>query len=149
MDIFLNISFWLPLAAFFILAELIIPGGIVVFLGLGALVVAGGLFAGFVDNWATALTLWFVSTLTLIILLRGFVQKFVGGDASIANTDEMVDAFGEIVEVVETIGPGESKGRVSFRGAEWQALGDGSQIIIGQKARVISQDNITLIVEAE
>lgn len=147
MELFLNLWFWLPLAAFFILAELIIPGGIVIFLGFGALVVAGAILFGFLENWASALTLWFVSSLLLIIVLRSAAQKFVGGDASVANTDETVDAFGEIVDVVATIGPGEDRGRVKFRGTEWQALGDGTVIETGSKATIVSQDNITLIVE--
>ena len=147
MELFLNIWFWLPLAAFFILAELILPGGIVIFLGLGALVVAGAILFGFVENWASALTLWFISTLVLIVMLRSVAMKIAGGDASVANTDETVDAFGEIVDVVESIGPGEKKGRVDFRGTEWQALGDGAVIESGSKATVVSQDNITLIVQ--
>jgi membrane protein implicated in regulation of membrane protease activity len=148
MELFLNIWFWLPLAVFFILAELIIPGGIVIFLGLGALVVAGAIVFGMLENWASALTLWFISTLLLIVLLRSVAMKYVGGDASVANTDEKVDAFGEIVDVVETIGPGEQQGRVKFRGTEWQALGDGTEIEAGSQAKVVSQDNITLIVQA-
>ena len=148
MELFLNIWFWLPLAAFFILAELILPGGIVIFLGLGALVVVGAIVFGLIENWASALTLWFISTLALIVMLRSVAMKFVGGDASVANTDETVDAFGEVVDVVETIGPGEKQGRVLFRGTEWQALGDGAEIQTGSKAKVVSQDNITLIVEA-
>jgi membrane protein implicated in regulation of membrane protease activity len=147
MELFLNIWFWLPLAVFFILAELILPGGIVVFLGLGALVVASAILFGLVENWASAITLWFISTLALIVMLRSVAMKFVGGDATVANTDETVDAFGEVVEVVETIGPGEKKGRVKFRGTEWQALGDGTEIEPGSKAKVVSQDNITLIVQ--
>ncbi|MDK1023063.1 MAG: NfeD family protein [Gammaproteobacteria bacterium] len=146
MGMFLNLWFWLPLAAFFILAELIVPGGIVIFLGLGALIVAGAILFGFLENGATALTLWFISSLLLILLLRAFAQKVAGGDTSVANTDEKVDAFGEVVHVVETIGPGEQKGRVKFRGTEWQALGDGAVIETGSKATVVSQDNITLIV---
>lgn len=147
MELFLNIWFWLPLAAFFILAELVLPGGIVIFLGLGALVVAGAILFGFLENWASALTLWFISTLVLIIMLRSVAMKIAGGDASVANTDEAVDAFGEVVEVVETIGPGEKKGRVKFRGIEWAAVGDGGEIEAGSKATVVSHDNITLIVE--
>jgi len=147
MELFLNIWFWLPVAGFFILAELVIPGGIVVFLGLGALVVTGAILFGLVEDGIAAVTLWFISTLALIILLRSFVQKVAGGEATVANTDEKVDAFGEIVEVIDTIGPGEKKGRVKFRGTEWQALGGGAVLVTGSMAKVVSQNNITLIVE--
>ncbi len=98
-------------------------------------------------SWVNALTLWFVSSLVLVILLRGIAQKMVGGDSSVANADEDVDALGEIVEVVETIGPGEAKGRVVFRDVRWNAVSDGSEIPAGGKAQVVSRDNITLVVE--
>lgn len=100
-----------------------------------------------VASWANALTLWFISSLVLVIVLRGVAQKLVGGDSSVANTDEDVDALGEIVAVVETIGPGEAKGRVVFRDVRWNAVSDGSEIPAGEKAQIVSRDNITLVVE--
>jgi membrane protein implicated in regulation of membrane protease activity len=147
MELILDSWFWLIVGAIFILAELIIPGGIVVFLGIAALVVASALMFGLVETWTAVLTLWFISSLVLVILLRSVTQKFAGGDSTVANTDEILDVFGERVKVVDTIGPGEKKGRVIFRGAEWHALGDGGVIETGQQAQVVSQDNITLIVQ--
>ena len=147
MDFLLNSWFWLVTGAIFVVAELVIPGGIVVFLGLAALVVASALIFGIVETWTSALTLWFISSLALVILLRSVATKIAGGATTVANTDEILDAYGEVVEVEQAIGPGHTKGRVKFRGAQWQALGDGGLIEAGSKAKVISQENITLIVE--
>jgi membrane protein implicated in regulation of membrane protease activity len=147
MDLLLNVWFWIILAAVFIVAELVIPGGIIIFLGIAGLIVAISMKLGFVASWANALTLWFISSLVLVILLRGIAQKLVGGDSSVANVDEDVDALGEIVAVVETIGPGEAKGRVVFRDIRWNAVSDGSEIPAGEKAQIVYRDNITLVVE--
>ncbi len=147
MDLLLNVWFWIILAAVFIVAELVIPGGIIIFLGIAGLIVAISMQLGFVASWANALTLWFISSLVLVVLLRGIAQKIVGGDFSVANTDEDVDAMGEIVEVVKTIGPGEAKGRVVFRDIRWNAVSDGSEIPAGEKAKIVYRDNITLVVE--
>ena len=147
MDFLINVWFWVILAAVLIAAELVLPGGIIIFLGIAGLIVAVSMQLGFVASWVNALTLWFVSSLVLVILLRGVAQKMVGGDSSVANTDEEVDALGEVVEVVETIGPGEAKGRVVFRAVGWSAVSDGTEISAGEKARIVSRDNITLVVE--
>ncbi len=147
MDFLLNVWFWVILAAVFIVAELVIPGGIIIFLGIAGLIVAISMQLGFVASWANALTLWFISSLVLVVLLRGIAQKMLGGDSSVANTDEDVDALGEIVEVVKTIGPGEAKGRVVFRDIRWNAVSDGSEIPAGEKAKIVYRDNITLVVE--
>jgi len=147
MDFLLNVWFWVILAAVFIVAELVIPGGIIIFLGIAGLVVAISMQLGFVASWANALTLWFVSSIVMVMLLRGVAQKFAGGDSSVANTDEDVDALGEVVEVVESIGPGETKGRVVFRDITWNAVSDGSEIQAGEKVQIVSRDNITLVVE--
>lgn len=147
MDFLLNVWFWVILAVVLIVAEVAIPGGIIVFLGIAGFIVAISMQLGFVATWTNALTLWFVSSLVMVIMLRGVAQKLVGGDSTIANTDEDVDALGEVVEVVATIGPGEAKGRVVFRDVRWNAVGDGSEIPAGDKAQIVTRDNITLVVE--
>jgi membrane protein implicated in regulation of membrane protease activity len=146
MDFLLNSWFWLAMGIICILAELVIPGGIVMFLGIAGLLVASALLFGLVQTWTSVLTLWFISSLVLVILLRSFAQRFVGGDITVGSTDEALDAFGEIVDVVEDIGPGQKKGRVIFRGTEWDALGDGELIKAGDLATFVSSDNICLIV---
>lgn len=148
MDIFLNVWFWLVLAFVLMSAELVIPGGIIIFLGIAGLLVAICTQLGIVETWASALTLWFVSSLVLVVLLRSIAQKMVGGDSTVANTDEKVDMFGKEVEVLEPIGPGQNAGRIQFRGTQWRALGNGEIMQAGSKAKVVTVENITVIVEA-
>jgi membrane protein implicated in regulation of membrane protease activity len=147
LDFLLNIWLWIITGLVLIAAEIVLPGGVIAILGLACLVVAATLATGLISSWMHALTLFFITSIVLLISLGGVIRRMMGGEATIQNTDEEVDAFGEVVEVVETIGPGETQGRVMFRGISWQAVGDGSKIAAGEKAQVISRDNIILVVE--
>ncbi len=147
MDIFIDPTYWLIAACILIGAEFLLPGGVVIFLGGGCLVVALSLWLGLVTSWTTAFTLFFISSLLLILTLRAFFMKFAEGDSSIANTFELVDVVGKQATVIETIGPGDSPGRILFRDTEWPALGDGSEITAGSSATIVSQVNLSYIVE--
>jgi membrane protein implicated in regulation of membrane protease activity len=138
---------WALLGLFLMLAEIIIPGGIVVFIGLGALLTAAALQLGFIVHWVHAFTLWFIASLLLLLLFRNVAQKMAGGDTRIDNTDEELDDYGKVVTVLETIGPGQHKGRIDFQGTSWQALGDGSEILAGAQVKIICRDNISIVVE--
>jgi len=147
MSIITDPYVWFVLALVFAVAELIIPGGIVFFLGVSCGIVATALWLGIVTTWVNTLSLFFVSSLLLIISLRSIVSRFAGGDSSKANTEEILDEVDEIVEVKTTIGPGETVGTISFRGTSWRALGDGRVIPEGSRARIVTRDNTTYIVD--
>ena len=147
MTILTNPYVWLVFGLILIFSELIIPGGVVVFLGVGGLVVALSLYLGLVSDWVNVMTLYFISTLVLIVSLRSFAMRYAGGDYSKSNTIEILDDFGELVTVVEAIGPGEKTGRILFRDTQWAALSDGSEIAVGETARIIALENVCYIVE--
>lgn len=147
MEIILNPTGWIIAALVLMVAEFIVPGGIIFFLGAGCLVVAGALWLGLVTTWVNTLTLFFIASLALIISLRSFFTRFAGGDYSQANTEEIIDDLDEIAVVVELIGPGENVGTINFRGTTWRALGNGQEIAAGVKVKIVARDNITYIVE--
>ena len=147
MDILLNPYFWLGLGAFLMVAELIIPGGVVVFLGLAGVLVAAGVGLGLITSWVNALTSFFVLSLGLILVLRAFFMKYAGGDFSRGNVVEILDDVGEQAPVIEAIGPGQTKGKIEFRGTHWHALGDGSHIDVGSTVRIVGRENVSYIVE--
>ena len=139
------VKVWLIIGTVFIISEVVIPGAIVIFLGIAALIVGLSLYFDFIGNWIHALTMWFIVSLVLIIALRSLVQKYVGGDSVVSNTDEDIDAFGEIVEVIETI-DAIKEGRISFRGTTWVGLAS-EEIEKGSKAKIVARDNTKWIVE--
>jgi membrane protein implicated in regulation of membrane protease activity len=147
MEIILNPTAWIIAALVLMAAEFIVPGGIIFFLGAGCLIVAGALWLGLVTTWVNTLTLFFITSLALILSLRSFFTRFAGGDYSQANTEEIIDDLDEIAVVLEPIGPGENVGTINFRGSTWRALGNGQKIATGAKVRIVARDNITYIVE--
>ena len=148
MDSFLNPLSWLIIGLVLMLLEVVIPGGIVFFLGSACIIVAAALYFGLVTTWTSALILFFISSLILIITLRALFSRFVEGDSTVANTNEILDEVGELVEVIETIGPADKVGTVKFRGTTWRALGEGQEIRTGSVARIVSRENISLLVTA-
>ena len=74
MNFLLNPTAWLIIGALLMISELIVPGGIVFFLGAACAIVSGAIYFGLVTTWVDALTLFFVSSLFLIIALRAVVQ---------------------------------------------------------------------------
>ncbi|MFQ6371899.1 NfeD family protein [Shewanella sp. YIC-542] len=141
------VGYWIIAGVILMAAELVIPGGIVVFLGSACLVVAGALWTGIIHGWVQGLTLWFISSIVLLLSFRQLTQRMMGGDSHIDNTDEELDLYNQLAQVKETIGPGEKTGRIHFQGADWPALGDGSVIPPGVQVRIICRDNIALVVE--
>ncbi|MCL1056664.1 NfeD family protein [Shewanella gelidimarina] len=147
MELSNPILIWACIGLFLMLAEIILPGGIVILLGAACLVVAGALATGIVEGIVQSLTLWFISSMVLLLAFRQLTQKLVGGDAHVDSTDEELDLYNQIATVKQTIGPAQKTGRIEFQGSEWPALGDGSEIVAGSQVRVICRDNIALVVE--
>ncbi|WP_076539242.1 NfeD family protein [Shewanella sp. UCD-KL21] len=140
-------SIWLIVGIGLMLSEIIVPGGIVILLGAACVIVAAALFTGIVDGTAQSFTLWFITSMVLLLSFRHITQKMIGGDKHVDNTDEEMDLYNQVVTVKADIGPGEKTGRVLFSGTEWSALGDGTEIKAGTKVRIICRDNIALVVE--
>ena len=147
LDLTTPVLMWALAGLILMVAELVIPGGIVLFLGAACLIVAGSWQLAFIDSWVGAMTLWFISSMILLLAFRNVVQKMVGGDVSVANTDEGVDIYGEKAVVTETIGPGDKSGRIEFQDSSWMAVADGSTIDIGENVTIVCQENISLVVE--
>jgi len=139
--------FWLILGVALIAAEFLIPGLVVVFLGVAALLVSAGVHFGLLEGWMQILTAWFVLSLALVLLLRGLFARFMPGERETVNIDEDVDAFGKIVKVVRLINEDGTKARVSFRGAEWDAVSEDFPLKPGGTARLLGRDNLVWIVE--
>jgi len=147
MNYLLMVETWVILAIVLSLAEIIIPGGILLNLGIASIFVAIGIKFAILDTWSMVLTVWFIIATFLLFFLNYFTNKFFGGEQIIENVDEELDIFGKEVLVIDNIGPGKQMGRVKFQGTTWSALGDGSKITAGSHAKIVCKDNISLVVE--
>lgn len=128
------------------LLETLVPGGISFFLGIGGLVVGGLRAVGFLYDPLTALITWIFLSSGLTIALRPLVLRFVQGETSLGLTDEDAEAMGQVVEVVEKVGP-EEPGRIRFRGATWDARTLEGTLPEGAEAQLLYRDNLTWVVE--
>ena len=138
---------WIVAGVLMIFLELFLPGMVLGFLGSSALIIAALVWLGWLDTWVSALATWFVLSLVLLLTLRGLFQCFIGGESGRQSTDEEQDAYGTIVDVVETISP-EQEGRIHYRDATWQAICYDATIEKGAKAMLIYRENLAWVVEA-
>jgi len=139
---------WLVAGLVLVLAELVVPGLVVIFMGLSALGIAGLAAIGLVQTWAVAIPAWAAGSLGLVLGLRGGAQRLLPGEADRGSTNEDVEAFGEVVEVVEDVGPFES-GRIRFRDVTWAAQTVEGQIQKGERARIVARVQLIWLVEPD
>lgn len=137
--------FWILFGIILMLLELIIPGGIVVFLGLAASGVGAALYFGLLTNLMEALLAWFISSLVLVLILRAVFMKYFEGSQMIENVDEDLDMIGSIVLVSETVQP-YKEGRVKFRDSSWVARSE-EELPSGAKAVISGRDGNILIIK--
>lgn len=135
---------WFLIGLGLMVAELAIPGIILVFFGVAAWIVAILDWCG-VDSFAVQLWVFGITSMALVIFARRYVKSWFRGSerTSEGNVDE--EFVGKIVTVVEAIQPGEF-GRVELKGAQWKASSE-SALEAGSQAEVIARENINLIVK--
>ena len=140
-------SIWLGLGFFFMATEFLVPGLVMVFVGLGALTVALSMYLGYIDSLVQQFLIFFISSIIYLISLRFLVLSFVPTNRRKENIDEDEVVIGEIVEIISDIKPDEI-GRVEHSGSSWQARAEGDQTILkGEQVKIIGRDNITWIVQ--
>jgi membrane protein implicated in regulation of membrane protease activity len=136
--------FWFLLGLVFFLLELMIPGFVIIFFGLGAwltslicLIANPGLDLQIIIFSIT-------SILSLLLLRKMVTKKFFkeGGEAPETLGDEFISK--EAV-ALEDIASG-TRGRVEFKGTPWTATPD-EDIKKGQIVRIIAKESINLIVK--
>ena len=140
-------SLWLSSGIFLIAVEFLVPGLVMVFVGLGALTVALGMHLGHVDGVLEQFITFFISSIIYLLTLRFLVLRFVPSATRKENIDEDEEVMGSIVEIVADINSGEF-GRIEHSGSTWQARAEGDQTILkGEQVKIIGRDNITWIVQ--
>lgn len=138
---------WLIVGAVLILSEVIIPGGIVIFLGLSAVLVAGLVKLGVITDMITAFLTWFICSIFAMFVLRSFFMKYFEGDSRVQGVDEDADVIGSPVEVIEDISS-KKNGRIKFHETTWPAKSN-ELLTAGTSAFIAGRDGNTYIVRRE
>ena len=143
----LAFSLWLGSGILLMAIEFLVPGLVMVFLGLGSLTVVFGMHFGYIDGILQQFITFFISSIIYLLTLRFLVLRFVPSVTRKENIDEDEEVMGSIVELVADINSGEF-GRVEHSGSSWQARAEGDQTILkGEQVKIIGRDNITWIVQ--
>jgi len=115
--------------------ELLMPGFVVIFMGIGCLIVAGMLLILPLTVTQQVL-LFIVATIASIVLLRKWLMKIFMGLSS-SQSEVVFDDFpkGAHVKVVQNISP-QANGRIQFRGTFWDAAAD-EEINKGETVEIV------------
>ncbi|MCP4751980.1 MAG: NfeD family protein [Proteobacteria bacterium] len=138
---------WFIFGIVLIVSEIFIPGLVVVFLGLAAVLVATGRWIGWIEGLVDSFTYWFVISIAVVLSMRGIVSRIKPGEVAPRIEDEDQAAIGRIVDVLDEIGSDHDQGRIRFRGTSWKARTEYGQIFPGHKARIFARQNMVWIVD--
>ncbi len=138
--------FWTILAVVCLLAEFVVPGAVLGFIGVAAALVGLAEYFGWVEGWVPSLTLFFVSSLFLVLVVRTFFLRLFPGDSKIESVDEDEAARGSIVDVVQDITPARH-GRIRFQGSTWDAESE-ETLQKGEKAVIVARSGTLWIVQS-
>jgi membrane protein implicated in regulation of membrane protease activity len=130
-----------------LLAELALPGLVALFLGAAAVLVAGLRALGLVESVGASVGAWMTLSVALTLGLRGWMLRRMPGEVVRRSTDEQVQAFGTVVEVLETIGEGGAEGRIRHEGTSWAARSTGGAIPRGARAQLVVLQDLVWLVE--
>ena len=132
--------FWFLLGLFLLLLELVLPGFVVIFFGLGAWITAlACLF------WNPGLNLQIIiftitSIMSLVLLRRLLKNRFFSGETASPATleDEFINKQGIALTHISKGG----NGRIEFKGATWNATSEfeinkGDMVIITGKESIM------------
>ncbi len=143
-SIFQSIGFiWISVGIFMVIAEFIIPGVFISFLGIAA-IVTGLILFFFEMKFMNQIYLWAVLSAILIFFGGKFMERIFPSDKVVSEKIE--DSYiGKIVKVTQKVTP-EQQGRILFQGTEWNAKSIGSEIQVGEYARIYDKENLTFII---
>lgn len=141
---------WVILGILLILMEFVLPGLIVIFFGIGALAVGILIWAGMLGGGALPFVVFSgVSIGSLLILRNQFKSWFMGRSLGVQVTGEDEDFVGRKAEVISGFSESpEDIGRVSYRGALWDARAIDEDVFnAGEKVRIVGREGSVLIIK--
>lgn len=140
-------AFWWTLAGVaLMICEFMVPGLILFFFGLGALVTALVTLL-FLPSLTVQLVIFIVASLIALFGLRRFLKPIFMGRTTAVDREETVSEglAGACGEVSEAIEPGKA-GKILLNGVAWKAEAE-QALAVGTQVVVKGQKSLTLIVE--
>ncbi len=138
--------FWLIIGVILLFLELVLPGFVLFFFGVGALVTSLVAYL-FELNLSWQLALFIIASLASLFSLRNVIQsKFLQSSPEDEEDEDVVLVNpGERGVVVDKICP-PAEGRIKYSGTFWRATAD-EKINEGEIISVVSQKGLVIQVE--
>ena len=134
-------SGWFLIGILLFVLEMMTPGGLMMlFFGIGAVVVGVLQLIFPLPFWAQGLVFAIVSTVTLFLFRKPCLEKFMRSSVETEN-----EFIGKTAQVTHPITP-DLPGKVEFNGSFWTAVAD-VEIPSGSPVEIVSQTNLTLKVK--
>lgn len=139
---------WLGVGFALIIAEVTMGNFILFFLGLAAAITGLALWMGMPAEKGIPYMLFAGLALVLLVGVRSRLRRHLVGDSVKGSVDD--DYIGKDVTVVsgfDNASPG--RGRVNYRGADWNARSTKPELDVGSLAIIVDRDGNTLMIETE
>ncbi|MCI5132252.1 MAG: NfeD family protein [Candidatus Electrothrix sp. EH2] len=139
MELVSPVLIWFLLGVVFFVAELIAPGFILFFLGIGAWCTASVL-AVVKLSLTVQMIIFLISSFLTLIFLRSWLRAVFLGDSSEEDDSVNVDSAPTTGIVTEAIAP-PGLGRVKYGGSFWKAAADES-IAVNTVVQILERKNL-------
>lgn len=139
------VTIWLIVGIVLALAEMIIPGLIIGFFSLGAIVTTLTTLVGLTRGFSSQMIVFLSTSIVFLILFHKVWKKKIKLDKAYDTTNFNIQ-LGKIVPVIEFIDPENGGGKVRYQGAIWSASAT-EKIAPGESVKVRGCENLTLTVE--
>ena len=138
---------WLGVGLTLMALELLVPGLVVIFMGMAAVLVAGLQWVGLLSSLPASLAAWMSLSVVLVAALRKVIGRWLPAEVRQNLIDEDVQAVDQLVPVIAACAPDHERGRIRFQGTSWPARTLEGTIASGARARLLYRDNLSWIVE--
>ena len=111
---------WFIIGIIFLFSELIMPGFIIFFFGIGGLVTSLSVYLFDIESVIIQIIIFLAPSMLSLALLRNFFSKLFKGKV---GSDKLLhDEFiGKKAMTIKEIKPNSLKGKVEFNGTQWDA----------------------------
>ncbi len=137
---------WAIFGVILFVLEFLIPGVVISFFGLGAMITALTTYLNLTSSLDLQLIVFILSSILALVLFRKYLKKILYGNSTPLNDDIYNIEIGKIVPVIELIEPNEIGGKVKYLGAPWSAECS-ERVGPGESVKIIGFNNLTLIVQ--
>ena len=131
----------------FLVSEFVLPGGVVMWLGISSLIVAGLTHLGYLENWMSVFISWSLLSVSMVTTSLFCLKMYLDKDVVRKDYDQDRDVMGTLVQVETRVTSENHAGRIRFQGTTWEARSVSGEIPPTHRAVIVGRDNLTWLVQ--